>query len=54
MGCSPDWAPWYAIPSNRNWVRDLLIARVVVDTLEKLDMKYPLPEPGLENVVIPA
>ncbi len=52
--CSTPWAPWYVIPANRNWVRNVLIARIVVEALEGLDMKYPDPEEGLEGVTIPA
>lgn len=36
----PD-APWYVIPANRKWFRDLAIMRILVDTLESLDLKYP-------------
>ena len=35
-------APWYVIPSNRKWYRDLAIMRILVDTLERLDLKYPV------------
>lgn len=35
-------APWFVIPSNRKWYRDLAIMRILVDTLEKLDLKYPV------------
>ena len=34
-------APWYVIPANRNWYRDLVISRIIVEKLESLDMKYP-------------
>lgn len=39
--CNATDAPWYIIPSNRRWVRNLLVARVVVAALRKLDLKYP-------------
>jgi PPK2 family polyphosphate:nucleotide phosphotransferase len=51
--CSTDWAPWYVIPANRNWLRNWLVARIVVKTLEGLDMQYPEPEEGLDQIVIP-
>lgn len=35
------WAPWHIIPSNKKWFRNLLISDIIVETLEKLDMKYP-------------
>ncbi len=34
-------APWYVIPSNRKWYRDYAIMRILVDTLERLDLRYP-------------
>ncbi len=38
---SNPWAPWYAIPANRKWYRNLVIGRIIVSTLENLDMRYP-------------
>lgn len=44
---STDYAPWYVIPANRNWYRDLVISRIVVEQLEKLNMSYPQ---AVENI----
>ncbi len=41
--CSTDYAPWFVIPSNHKWFRNLAISRIVVETLEALDMKFPEP-----------
>ena len=41
--CSAAHAPWYVVPSERRWFRDLLVARVLVDTLEALKMSFPKP-----------
>jgi PPK2 family polyphosphate:nucleotide phosphotransferase len=49
---SKRWAPWYIIPANRKWYRNYLIANIIVNTLNGLDMKYPDPEEGLEAVKI--
>jgi PPK2 family polyphosphate:nucleotide phosphotransferase len=49
---STPWAPWYIVPSNQKWYRDLVIARVLVDTLKKLNMKYPESKEDLSNVLI--
>lgn len=38
------WAPWHVIPANAKWCRNLIIGTVIVDALDKLDMKYPAPE----------
>lgn len=39
--CSTEAAPWYVIPSNRKWIRNLAISQIVVDTLGELDLRYP-------------
>ena len=41
--CSTDWAPWYIIPANKKWYRNLLITESIVERLKKLDMQYPEP-----------
>jgi len=38
---SAENAPWYVVPANRKWYRNLVVARIMVDTLKKLDMKFP-------------
>jgi len=49
---STDWAPWYIVPSDKKWYRNLVVASVLVDTLKSLDIHYPEPEDDLSNVVI--
>jgi polyphosphate kinase 2 (PPK2 family) len=39
--CSTEAAPWYIIPADRKWVRNLAVSRVLVETLEALSMKFP-------------
>ncbi len=34
-------APWYVIPSNHKWFRNLAISEIVADTLEEMDLKLP-------------
>jgi PPK2 family polyphosphate:nucleotide phosphotransferase len=48
---STDYAPWYVIPANRKWYRDLVISRIIVETLEGLNMQYP-PSENLDGIVI--
>jgi PPK2 family polyphosphate:nucleotide phosphotransferase len=45
-------APWYVIPANRNWFRNLAIADIVADTLEGLEPRYPPAPEDLTGVVI--
>lgn len=41
-------APWYIIPSDRKWYRNLCVGRIMVETLKKLKMDFPEPtwKPG--------
>lgn len=38
---STAYAPWYVVPANRKWYRNLVIASIIVETLENLNMQYP-------------
>ncbi len=49
---STEHAPWFIVPANRKWYRDLVVSSVLVDALESLNMKFPEPEENLDNVVI--
>ncbi len=51
--CSPASAPWFIIPADKKWFRNLAVSRVLVETLEALDMKFPKPafDPSRVTVV---
>ena len=49
---STKYAPWYIVPANRKWYRDLVISSILVDTLESLKMKFLEPEENLDGVVV--
>jgi polyphosphate kinase 2 (PPK2 family) len=49
---STEAAPWYVIPGDQKWFRNLLISQILVDTLEGLDMRFPEAEEGLDKIVI--
>lgn len=49
---SNEYAPWYIVPANRKWYRDLVISTVLVEALESLNMEFPAPEENLDGVVI--
>jgi PPK2 family polyphosphate:nucleotide phosphotransferase len=50
--CSTRWAPWYFIPADRNWYRNAIAARIVRQTLEDMDLKFPKPAADLSKIVI--
>jgi PPK2 family polyphosphate:nucleotide phosphotransferase len=41
--CSTAYAPWYVVPADRKWVRNAVVARVVLNTLKQMDPQYPAP-----------
>lgn len=47
---STDWAPWHIVPADHNWVRNLSVAELLVETLERLDPKLPLPDPSVQGL----
>ena len=51
---STDDAPWYVVPADRNWARNVCIARILRHHLEEINPQYPDPdpEPGLDEIVI--
>ncbi len=49
---SKPWAPWYVIPSDRKWVRNLVITKILIELLSSFDMKFPAAEEGLKGLVI--
>jgi PPK2 family polyphosphate:nucleotide phosphotransferase len=51
--CSTEHAPWYIVPANKKWYRNLVVARTIADTLGAMDPQYPPAEEGLEKITIP-
>ena len=45
-------SPWYVIPADRKWFRNLLVSEIVVRTLRGLDMDWPEPQDDLDDVVV--
>jgi PPK2 family polyphosphate:nucleotide phosphotransferase len=43
-------APWYIIPANNKWFRNLAVARIVVETMEAMGMKLPRPKVNIEAI----
>jgi PPK2 family polyphosphate:nucleotide phosphotransferase len=38
---STPWAPWYVIPADHKWLTQALVAAVLVDTIDALDLRWP-------------
>ncbi len=50
--CSTERAPWYIIPANKKWFRNLAVSQIIIETLESLDMKYPKPGFDPKKIVV--
>jgi PPK2 family polyphosphate:nucleotide phosphotransferase len=50
---STTWAPWWVIPADRKWFRNLLVSRIVVAALEGMDLQWPEPEEDLDGITVP-
>jgi len=48
--CSTEHAPWFVIPANHKWFRNLAVARIVVEHMEAMKMKYPQPSADLDRI----
>lgn len=46
---TPD-APWYVIPSNHKWFRNLAVSQIMADTMADLDLAFPPPPANLADV----
>ena len=42
--CSTPNAPWYVVPANKKWYRNWAITRILIETLEEMDPRYPEPD----------
>lgn len=51
--CSTEAAPWYIVPANRKWFRNLLVARTIADTLEAMNPRFPAAPEGLDDIRVP-
>ena len=49
---STEDAPWYVVPADRKWFRNLVVSQVLVDTIEGLGLRYPDPEAGIEGLKV--
>ena len=49
---STERAPWYVVPADHNWSRNLCVAEILVDAIERLHPHQPQAEPGVEGLTV--
>ena len=47
-----DSAPWFVVPADRKWLRNIVVSQIVIDALESMDLRYPEPETDLSAITI--
>ena len=45
-------APWYVVPADRKWYRNLVVSSILIRTLQDMDPQYPESSPELDGLVI--
>ena len=50
--CNTKEAPWYVVPADKKWFRNLVVSQILVETLEALDMHFPKPTVDLSRVKV--
>jgi PPK2 family polyphosphate:nucleotide phosphotransferase len=48
--CATKHAPWYVIPSNHKWFRNLAVSQIIADTLADMHPKWPEPSVDLDEI----
>jgi PPK2 family polyphosphate:nucleotide phosphotransferase len=49
---STGWAPWYVVPADRKWVRNVAVAALLLDVLREMDPTVPSPTEDLASLVV--
>ena len=49
---STSYAPWYVVPADHNWVRNLAVAKILLQAMKEIDPQFPPAEPGIKDITI--
>jgi PPK2 family polyphosphate:nucleotide phosphotransferase len=48
--CNTEYAPWYVIPANSKWFRNLAVAQILVETMEEMKLRFPKAAADLSGI----
>ena len=48
--CNTEQAPWFVIPANHKWFRDIAVSEIIVSTLESMNIQVPKPTVDIEEI----
>lgn len=51
--CNTRWAPWYVVPANHKWYRNLVVSDILAATMEAMELHFPDPMPDIASYTIP-
>jgi hypothetical protein len=43
-------APWYIVPANKKWFRNLAVSQIMADTMKDLKLAFPPPSVDVEEI----
>jgi polyphosphate kinase 2 (PPK2 family) len=50
--CNTEYAPWYIIPSEKKWYRNLVVSELLCQKLEALNPQYPAPQKSYRGIIV--
>jgi PPK2 family polyphosphate:nucleotide phosphotransferase len=50
--CSTNQIPWHIIPANNKWFRNFTVAKIIINTLENMDLKFPKPKIDVSKILM--
>jgi len=50
--CSTSYAPWFVVPADKKWYRNLVVSQIVLETLRSLPMRYPKPAFDISKIKV--
>lgn len=50
--CSTKHAPWFIVPANKKWFRNLAVSHIIAETLEDMNMRFPPPSVDVKKLKI--
>ena len=48
--CSTTAAPWYVVPSDHKWFRNLAVSQILADTMDEMHIEAPTPHVDLDEI----
>jgi len=48
--CNSEEAPWFVIPADRKWFRDLAVSEIIVSTMESMNFQVPAPSVDIQEI----